>query len=175
MEDNAVTDLLTGIYNRNGFNMYSEKIFSTVKENGGCLSIIIGDLNNLKYINDNFGHSEGDFAIKSAADAFRLACEDDMFCYRIGGDEYVILSGSMASADKITEAENLINEHLRKINESADKPYSVSISMGTFFGPVTEYDSIEQPFNLADSRMFTAKEKFKQDGGFYYKRSASAK
>ncbi len=171
MEDNAVTDLLTGIFNRNGFNMYSEKIFSTVKENGGCLSIIIGDLNNLKYINDTFGHSEGDFAIKTAADAFRKACTGDMLCYRIGGDEYVILSGSMASADKITEAENIINEHLHNVNNAANKPYSVSISMGAFFGPITEYDSIEQPFNLADSRMFTAKEKFKKEEGFYYRKS----
>ena len=171
MEDNAVTDLLTGIYNRNGFNMYSEKIFSDIKESGGCLAIIIGDLNNLKYINDTFGHSEGDFAIKTAADAFRQACSDDMRCYRIGGDEYVILSGSIASADKLTEAENSINEYLRKINDAADKPYSISISMGSFFGPVTEYGSIEKPFNLADSRMFESKEKFKNDEGFHYRKS----
>ncbi len=175
MEDNAVTDLLTGIYNRNGFNMYSEKIFRTIKENGGCLTIIIGDLNNLKYINDSFGHGEGDFAIKSAADAFRSACRDDMRCYRIGGDEYVIISGSVASEDKIAETEKQINDYLHGINEAADKPYSITISMGNFFGPVTEYDSIEKPFNIADGRMFAAKEKFKEDEGFYYRKSRTVK
>ena len=175
MEDNAVTDLLTGIYNRNGFNLYSEEIFNTVKETGGCLSVIIGDLNNLKYINDTFGHTDGDFAIKTSADAFRSVCGSGMFCFRIGGDEFVILSSVVASQDNISEAEAKIAEYLRKVNESANKPYSVSISIGTFFGPVTEYDSIEQPFNLADSRMFTAKEKFKREEGFDYRRTRAPK
>lgn len=175
MEDNAVTDLLTGIYNRNGFNLYAEEIFRNVKETGGCLSIIIGDLNNLKYINDTFGHTDGDFAIKSSADSFRSVCGQGMSCFRIGGDEFVILSGEVASADKISEAEAKIGEYLKKVNESADKPYSVSISVGTFFGPVAEFDSIEQPFNMADSRMFTAKEKFKRDEGFDYRKTRSPK
>ncbi len=175
MEDNAVTDLLTGIYNRNGFNLYSVNIFSSIKENGGCLTIILGDLNNLKYINDTFGHGEGDFAIKAVANAFREACRDDMRCYRIGGDEYVIISGSVASEDKIAETEKQINDYLKNVNEAADKPYSITISIGTFFGPVTDYDSIEKPFNIADSRMFSAKEKFKQEEGFFYRKSGSVK
>lgn len=175
MEDNAVTDLLTGIYNRNGFNLYSEKIFSSVKENGGCLSIIVGDLNNLKYINDTFGHTEGDFAIKASADAFIGACSSDMLCFRIGGDEFVIISATVASEDKIAEAEKKISGYLRKVNEAADKPYSISVSTGRFFGPVTEYDSIEQPFTAADRKMFEAKEKFKLDEGFDYRKSRSAK
>ena len=175
MESNAVTDPLTGIYNRNGFNLYAKEIFGSVKENGGCLSIIMGDINNLKYINDTFGYTDGDFAVKSAADAFRSVCGEGMLCFRISGDEFAIVSSTVASADRIAEAEARIAEYLRRVNESADKPYSVSISMGTFFGPAAEFDSIEQPFNIADRRMFAAKEKFKRDEGFDYRKTRSAR
>lgn len=175
MEENAVTDLLTDIFNRNGFNLYSKEIFNTAKENGGCISIITGDLDNLKYINDSFGHTEGDFAIKSSADAVQSACGEGMLCFRIGGDEFVIISGSIASDDKITETKNKISEYLYKVNESANKPYSIHLSMGTFFGPVAEFESIEKPFNIADSRMFMEKERFKREESFDYRKMRSAK
>ena len=106
MEDNAVTDLLTGIYNRNGFNLYTEDILKSVKNKGEDLILILGDMNNLKYINDTFGHMEGDFAIKSVAEAFKEACfkEDcgkKFSCFRIGGDEYVLIGGTNSAEEEI--------------------------------------------------------------------------
>lgn len=175
IEENAVTDLLTGIYNRNGFSLYSKKMFDSAKENGGFISIIVGNINNLKYINDTFGLAEGDFAVKSSADAVRSACGKGMLCFRTNGDEFVIISSSAASEDNISETTGRISEYLRKVNEAADKPYSISMSIGTFFGPAAGFSSVEQPFSIADSRMFAAKEKFKRDEGFDYRKMRSAK
>lgn len=170
MEDNAVTDLLTGIYNRNGFNLYTEKILKEVKSSGKNLIVILGDMNNLKYINDTFGHSEGDFAIKSVAEAFKIACGIGMSCFRIGGDEYVMIGGTDSDESEVERYSEAIKQYLKNINSTADKPYSVSVSIGSFFGSPEEYDSIEKPVAIADEKMFEAKEKFKRDENFDYRK-----
>ncbi|MCH5348281.1 MAG: GGDEF domain-containing protein, partial [Oscillospiraceae bacterium] len=171
---NAVTDLLTGIYNRNGFNLYAEEIFRTAKSGGKKFTVILGDMNNLKYINDTFGHVEGDFAIKSAAEAFKNACKENMYCFRIGGDEYVIVSSDIETEEEIDQIKKSANDYLKKINDSANKPYSINISIGVFSDTVENYDSSENPFTIADERMFEAKEKFKREEGFDYRKMRSA-
>ena len=174
MEDNAVTDLLTGIYNRNGFNLYSEEIFRAAKSGGKKFTLILGDLNNLKYINDTFGHVEGDFAIKSAAEAFKNACRHNMSCFRIGGDEYVLSSSEISTEEEISEIIGTVEKYLKNINDTADKPYSISISIGVFFDTVENYESSENPFTIADERMFETKEKFKREEGFDYRKMRSS-
>lgn len=175
MEDNAVTDLLTGIYNRNGFNLYTEDILKSVKNKGENLILILGDMNNLKYINDTFGHMEGDFAIKSVAEAFKEACFKEDYgkkfsCFRIGGDEYVLIGGTNSAEEEIERISASIVRHLKIVNDTADKPYSISVSIGSFFGSPEEYDTIEKPIAIADERMFEAKQKFKRDENFDYRR-----
>ena len=168
MEDNAVTDLLTGIYNRNGFNLYAEQCLSNAAKKSGSFTLILGDMNNLKYINDTFGHVDGDFAIKSVADAFKNACGTD-FCYRIGGDEFVIVSGDISSQDEIDSICGKIQAYLKKINDTANKPYSTSVSLGVYFGDASELGSVEQAVSAADKKMFEAKEKYKREEGFSYR------
>ncbi|MDE6595092.1 MAG: GGDEF domain-containing protein [Oscillospiraceae bacterium] len=175
MEDNAVTDLLTGIYNRNGFNLYTEDILKSVKNKGEDLILILGDMNNLKYINDTFGHMEGDFAIKSVAEAFKEACFNEadgkkFSCFRIGGDEYVLIGGTDSAEEEIDRISASIVRYLKNVNDTADKPYSISVSIGSFFGSPDEYDTIEKPIAIADERMFEAKQKFKKEENFDYRR-----
>ncbi len=174
MEENAVTDLLTGIYNRNGFNLYADDIFSNAQKHNQKFMLLLGDMNNLKYINDTFGHVEGDFALKSVADAFTEACSPDMTAFRMGGDEYVIVSRTILSEKEISEIENSIKQYLKKVNDTADKPYSISVSLGWVFDSADVLESIEHAVSIADERMFAAKEKFKRDEGFYYKRSRNS-
>lgn len=168
MEDNAVTDLLTGIYNRNGFNLYAGQCLSDAAKKSGSFTLILGDMNNLKYINDTFGHVDGDFAIKSVADAFRNACGTD-FCYRIGGDEFVIVSGDISSREEIDAICGKIQAYLKRINDTANKPYSTSVSLGVYFGDASGLDSVEQAVSAADKKMFEAKEKYKREEGFSYR------
>lgn len=174
MEENAVTDLLTGIYNRNGFNLYTEEILRRVKDSGENLIVILGDMNNLKYINDTFGHSEGDFAIKSVAEAFKAASGVGMSCFRIGGDEYVMAGGTKSDESVVEGYSEGIRQYLKKVNETADKPYSISVSIGAFFGSPGEYESIEKPVAVADERMFEAKQKYKKEVNFDYRKQRKA-
>ncbi len=168
MEENAVTDLLTEIYNRNGFNLYAQSVLEGAKKRGHKFALILGDMNNLKYVNDSFGHIEGDFAIKSVADAFRNASSPDC-CFRIGGDEFVLISGDISSADEIDQICADIQEYLKVINDTADKPYSTSVSLGVYFDDADKLESVEQAVSFADKKMFEAKEKFKREEGFNYR------
>ena len=174
MEDNAVTDLLTGIYNRNGFNLYTEDILKSIRDKGENLIVILGDMNNLKYINDTFGHIEGDFAIKSVAEAFKSVCGKNMSCFRIGGDEYVLIGGTASSEEEVDKISSSIMRCLKIVNDTADKPYSISVSIGSFFGSPDEYDTIEKPIAIADEKMFKAKQKFKKDENFDYRKQRKA-
>ena len=82
----ATTDILTGIYNRTAFTKWEAEY----QENFSNTSIVLCDLNNLKYYNDNYGHEIGDKYIIDAAHIIKEAFKDKGQCYRIGGDEFVV-------------------------------------------------------------------------------------
>ena len=174
MEENAVTDLLTGIYNRNGFNLYAENIFNQAKQNSQKFTVVLGDMNNLKYINDCYGHVEGDFAIKSVANAFKDICGPHVQCFRIGGDEFVLVSRAIITQGEIDEIMKSISDYLKNVNDTDNKPYSISVSLGFFFGSPEEVESVEHAVTEADSKMFAAKEKYKREEGFDYRKTRTA-
>ena len=83
----AVTDLLTGLYNRNAYESWEQSCQGTIEEIG----LAVCDLNNLKYYNDTFGHETGDRCIMDAVGLIREACGREGTCYRIGGDEFLVI------------------------------------------------------------------------------------
>ena len=82
----AYTDTLTGLDNRLSFN---EREADLKSQKGTSCIIIQLDINNLKLVNDVYGHSEGDRHIKNAADIIRKSFEEHGICYRTGGDEFI--------------------------------------------------------------------------------------
>jgi len=116
-------DQLTGLYNRRYYENELKKI--DIKENLP-LSIIMGDINGLKLINDSFGHAMGDELLKKTADVMRRSCLDSHVIARLGGDEFIIL---LPKTDAI-ETERIINKI--KTNESKEKVgnFDISISFG---------------------------------------------
>lgn len=83
----AITDLLTGLSNRNAYETWE----SEHRQSFDNVSIILCDLNNLKYYNDNYGHEVGDRYIIAASKILSQSIEDNGVCYRIGGDEFIII------------------------------------------------------------------------------------
>lgn len=83
----AVTDLLTGLYNRNAYERWEQSCQGMLGEIG----LAVCDLNNLKYYNDTFGHEAGDRYIVDAAGLIQEACGREGTCYRIGGDEFLVV------------------------------------------------------------------------------------
>lgn len=161
MRESAVIDTMTGIYSRNGFNLYADEIFRNALNNNKKLLIILGDLNRLKYINDTFGHLHGDAAIKAVAKSFESVCGQDKICFRIGGDEFIILSTAEYTEGEIAATLDVIRSILAEEEQKIDGPYPVTVSLGVYYDTVTGMNSIEVPISIADERMFRDKERMK--------------
>ncbi len=155
--ENSITDAMTGIYNRNGFNMYADEMFNNAMTMNKKLLVILGDLNKLKYINDNFGHISGDVAIISAAQAFKNTCTMSKLCFRIGGDEFVMLDMGDYTEEELIELKNNIKSSLEKLQEEKETEFDMRMSVGIFYDYVDNFDKIEQVVSIADNRMFEDK------------------
>lgn len=121
-------DVLTNIYNRRGF---LENGVAAIRENYGKYAIIAYlDLDNLKQINDQFGHENGDYAIASAAQILKASCRNQDIIARIGGDEFALLS--ILSTDSIgpETIRQRIADHVLRINETSEKPFYIELSLG---------------------------------------------
>lgn len=165
MRESAIMDTMTGIYNRNGFNLYADEIFTSAKDNGKNLLVVLGDLNRLKYINDNLGHLSGDTAIKAAASAFKEVCGVSRVCCRIGGDEFIILDYGDYTPEEIEGIKQGIRQRLAEFEQESGGELPMSVSLGVFYGSVDEYVSIEKPISLADKEMFEDKQRIKKEMG----------
>lgn len=172
MQKSAVTNLMTGLYNRNGFNMMSEEILEEARINGDRIAVIMADLNCLKYINDNFGHDAGDEAIKTAGNALRsVSCRNASReeNFRMGGDEFLkVISGKFSDED-VTECIAEINALLDKRNKE-NTLYPVIVSMGKAIGDSSKIGLIFDLVAPADKEMLYNKAIVKKKTGFDHSR-----
>lgn len=149
-------DELTSLYNRRGF--ISEVIPLYKKSKGKKGFIISGDIDHLKEINDTFGHFEGDYAIKTAAQYFKKILPDDSIIGRIGGDEFIafIISDEKDFSAKVTKS---YHQYSEQINHSAHKPYYVEVSFGIYefiCDPDIDFDDL---LKKSDKLLYKEKEK----------------
>lgn len=161
----SVTDSLTGIYNRNGFNSIAVNMFKNAHESGLGLFMLVGDMNNLKTINDTYGHIEGDESIKVAAAAMEKACGKGEKCFRIGGDEFAVIGAGDYTQEDIEARLQRVAGYIAEYNAKSEKPYKLSISLGYIYAPADGFDRIEDALSAADEKMFINKQAFKKQQG----------
>ncbi|MGN0666136.1 MAG: GGDEF domain-containing protein [Huintestinicola sp.] len=153
----SLRDGLTGLYNRMGYKTYAMELFERSRTEHKPFLLIVADLDKLKYINDCFGHSEGDNAITVVAQALLSCSGNSEKCFRIGGDEFAVV-GCYDYDDMIPQYYNKrINGYLDRYNENSQKKYAVSTSIGCFFGYVDGISNIEECYDAADKLMYENK------------------
>ena len=161
LEEYAQIDSLTKIFNRNGFYKYSDSFYEEALRTGKELYILMGDLNDLKGINDHYGHVEGDNAIQLCAVAFQRACSMNEKCFRYGGDEFLFLGVNNYTEEEVLLFKKNILSYFDAYNEVSEKPYQVSLSLGYWHGHVDRKHKLSHYINLADKAMFEAKQQIK--------------
>lgn len=173
MQKSAITNIMSGLYNRNGFHSIGEEMLEEAKARNEKIAVIMADLNCLKYINDTFGHEAGDDAIVIAAKTLaQVKCANGTReeNFRMGGDEFVkIIVGNIDNAD-VTSCINEIYKRLEMRNEQ-NPVFPVILSMGSGIGIASEMESVFELVGPADKEMLINKEIIKKKTNFDFKRS----
>lgn len=153
----SIRDTLTGIYNQKGFRRLSEQIFNRARNEKKKLLIIVADLDLLKYINDNFGHIEGDNALTAAAEILNKSCHNSEICARIGGDEFAVMGCYDYTDEIISDYVAYINRYIARYNKSSRKQYELGLSFGIYCDVPSEESSFSECFDIADKLMYQNK------------------
>lgn len=155
-----VIDPLCDIYNRNGFIKFTDDIFRDCVKKNKKVMITFIDMDGLKFINDNYGHDEGDFAIQRLAGVIKECCRPNEICARFGGDEFVLFD-SCATDSSAESLERRFKAKLDSINQIINKPYKISASLGSYIAKVGEEDTLYRIIKQADELMYEVKKKKK--------------
>ena len=155
----SLTDELTGLYNRRGFFTMVEQMLKLVRRQKKLVFLLYADLDNLKEINDMFGHHEGDQALIDTANIFRATYRESDIIARIGGDEFVVIpvGGGEENTDIITARfQKNLNEHNDR-NEKTDRNYRLSISVGISYYDPESPCSVDELLRQAEKLMYDEK------------------
>lgn len=129
LDEISKSDELTQIYNRRGFLTMVQRKISSASNWGRKAFVIYADMNNLKIINDRFGHEEGDYSLKLIAEILKESFDEKSIIGRFGGDEFVAFT--YATDEKTPKTiRKKISQITKEKNEGNGKPYYVSMSVG---------------------------------------------
>ncbi|MGN0377644.1 MAG: GGDEF domain-containing protein, partial [Suilimivivens sp.] len=156
------SDSLTGIFNRRGFYTEAEKMIEENRKTGGNLLAIYVDMNNLKIINDRYGHEEGDFALKLISDILSEEMKNAGIAGRIGGDEFACIM-RYQPADDGADVLTKIYDRFVMFNESSDKPYNVTVSAGASLIGAKDNITLKEALTQADEKLYEVKKFRKKD------------
>lgn len=160
----SLIDELTGLYNRRGFLTLARQQLKMADRMHRGIFLLFADLDALKDINDNHGHSAGDRALQEVAGIFRDTFREPDILARIGGDEFVVLAIEGTSVANAEILSTRLGNNLSDFNEKGRLPYRLSLSQGVVRHVPGRLTSIEELMAQADRLMYEKKrEKKKPD------------
>lgn len=151
-------DPLCNIYNRNGFIRMAGQTYRSCQSSGRKVLISFIDMDGLKYINDSFGHKEGDYALQHLSRIIKDCCKSGRICARFGGDEFIIF-GTNASEEDIPALESVFSIQLESINRIIRKPYKISASIGSIVTAASPDITLFNLITQADELMYEKKKR----------------
>ncbi len=152
----AITDQLTGLYNRRGFLTLAEQQLKMMERSRKGLVLIFADLDELKKINDTWGHEAGDEALVQAARVLREVFRKTDIIARMGGDEFAVLAPDASQEYSTTVAKRLLDQ-LVLHNAGAGRDYNLSMSIGMAYCNPEQPSSLDEMLSCADSQMYEQK------------------
>ena len=157
----ALVDDLTSLHNRRGFTLFADQEIARARRSGRTPALVFADLDDLKGINDVYGHTSGDAAIRLVAVAFKSILRETDIVARWSGDEFVALlsDGDPGAAEQIGDrlAAAIVSQ------APADLPYTVSATVGT--STLDPMLSLRDAIERADAELYTRKKKLRRSSG----------
>jgi diguanylate cyclase (GGDEF)-like protein/PAS domain S-box-containing protein len=152
----ALVDELTGLYNRRGFVTLAERQLSLARRKKIPLVLIAADVDDLKGINDRFGHAVGDQALVAAAGILKQTYREADIVARLGGDEFTVfpIEASKSSIDMLLER---LDDNLRRYNERHQREFTLSMSTGVALLEGELSKDVQQLLSEADSQLYQQK------------------
>lgn len=152
----SVTDGLTGVYNRMGYERFALPYLERCRLEGKHSVMMFADINRMKVINDKYGHLQGDLAICTVASALQKAVPKDWIVVRYGGDEF-LAAGSCEEYQQVGALKEHIYEVLKQEIEARQICFDLSVSVGDVWVDDEDTLSIEECFKKADASMYEMK------------------
>ena len=142
-------DMLTGVLNRNEMNNYVDKLSDEERKEKTSVGVVFVDLNGLKRVNDDLGHTAGDTLLKDAAKAMEEVFPADTI-FRAGGDEYTVIMLGVSQDD--------LNAATKKLREVSGKYERVSFAIGSCVD--ADSHNVREALKIADQRMYEDKREY---------------
>ena len=152
----SLADELTGLYNRRGFFAIAEQFLKLARRQKQGIYMLYADLDNLKEINDTFGHNEGDLALIDTARMLKRNYRDSDVIARIGGDEFAIIPIGTAK-DNIGIITSRFEKCIETYNATSNRGYKLSISYGLAYYDPENPCSLDDLLMQADKAMYEHK------------------
>jgi two-component system cell cycle response regulator len=153
----AIADELTGLVNRRGFMLLAEYQRSLADRNGTSLCMIFLDIDRFKRINDEFGHEEGDKALRELAGLLLRTFRRSDVVARLGGDEFIVLMADINNDGLRTDLDR-VEKNIAAFNREARFKWHLSISVGVARSDPVAPAPLEVLIAAADQAMYKAKE-----------------
>lgn len=156
----AIMDGLTGLYNRQYFDQVLTQTVTQAWRKDSHLTVIMIDVNDLKFINDYFGHIKGDYVIKGAASVVQRSVRDSDTVCRYGGDELVILLPNTSDSEALIIHKRIL-ENVAKWNEEENKYSDIRLSLSIGRASAFGREGINDILTRADQNMYEDKRRYK--------------
>jgi diguanylate cyclase (GGDEF)-like protein/PAS domain S-box-containing protein len=151
----SLTDELTGLHNRRGFFTMATRLLRAAPRTGQEFTVLYTDVDDLKTVNDTYGHDAGSALLVGAADVLKNTFRAADVVGRVGGDEFVALAAiSRQGSNVIVER---LQIHLANFNSRSNQPYALSLSFGMAHFDPTGSTSLEEVVRQADQAMYEQK------------------
>lgn len=160
----AYHDGLTEIGNRTAFEEHLADL-ERIKDETDAVGIVMFDVNDLKYVNDNLGHHFGDSMLVKSAEMIREAFEaQNGECFRIGGDEFAVLLSGSNTAERYKQGTLAFEEGMRRYNEQPDRDFRISIAHGfAVYDRSSSCKKLMDVYQQADKKMYENKRYMKSN------------
>lgn len=154
LERLSITDALTGFYNRRGFLAFATPKLKLSLRKMEKILLIYADMDNLKAINDNYGHQEGDKALVEIADILKSTFRESDILARLGGDEFAILAIDACDEKVIQER---IQKNIDFYNKKVNPDHTLSMSVGIVCYDPGKPCTLDDLLSKADALMYENK------------------